>query len=240
MHLTDLGPAGSLNKSNGDEWLPINGQALLGKSTIMLGIAPTFTGGASGAITLGTALPRSGIKGYLYFAADTLEVGQTAGFYWVEMTNTTAGVVYNNEYTPGTDPVQPTTLTAFADAIVGGNGVTSEVTAYSITLPSKALGKNGLVEYATQLENNNHADDKILKVKLGATALSTTTNTTTTSTTVSGSFWNAGEYDVQYTPSGTATIDTGAAAGTTLSLTLQHESIGMCSLIPFAKFVLRG
>lgn len=241
LRFTDIGPDGTLFYSNGAAWKPVNGIALLGKSSVVIGIAPTFTGGASGAVTFGTALPRSGIKGFFYYAAASLETDQQAGFYWTEFTTTTAGTVYDNLYTPGTPPVRPATLTEFPDVIPGGTGVshaTDTVVAFQVSIPKDLMSDDGMLVSTTQLENNNHADDKELQVKLGAALLQTVTATTTTSTPVATRVWNTGADDEQMSDLTEAAQDTGAEAGTSFTLTLRHESPTQVSILPFIELAL--
>jgi hypothetical protein len=241
---TDLGPEGTLVKSNGVMFVPESGEALLGKSDIYIGIAPTFTaraGGAAGKVTFGTALVRTGgIKGYFYYAANTLDTTHAAGFYYTVMTDGTSGTVYSDTYTPGgVEPTIPASPTAFPGTVVGGAGVITEVTLVSNTLPAGCMGKIGQIEYATQLENNNNGDDKTLKVKLGTTVLSTTLVTTVTETAITGRVWNAGATNVQVSASTSfaGTVDTTAAS--TVSITATLEVATSWALIPFSQFVLK-
>lgn len=237
MRFTDIGPDGSIFISDGTYWRPMNGEALLGKSNIFIGVAPTFTaraGGVAGKVTFGTSLVRTGgISGYFYYGANTLDTTHDAGFYWTIMTDGTSGTVYADEYTPGTDPVRPATPTAFPGTVVGGAGVITVVTAYSVTIPAGLMADNAQITYATQLENNNNADDKTAIVNLGATALATTgAVTTVTSTAVSGRVWNAST-GAQYTETGTAAIDT--TADTTFNITLDLEVATSWALLPFVE-----
>jgi len=241
---TDLGPEGTLVRSNGVMFVPEGGQALLGKTDIYIGIAPTFTarsGGAAGKVTFGTSLVRTGgIKGYFYYAANSLDTTHAAGFYYTVMTDGTSGTVYSDSYTPGgVEPVIPTTPTAFPGTVVGGTGIITEITLASATLPAGCMGKIGQVEYATQLENNNNGDDKTLKLKIGSTTLSTTTVTTATETAITGRVWNAGATNVQVSASTSfaGTVDTTAAS--TVSITATLEVATSWALIPFSQFVLK-
>jgi hypothetical protein len=241
MRFTDIGPDGMLGISDGTYWRPVNGEALLGKSNIFIGIAPTFTaraGGAAGKVTFGTALGRTGgIRGYFYYVANSLDTTHDAGFYWTVMTDGTSGTVYADEYTPGTDPVRPSTPTAFPGTVVGGAGAITAVVAYSVTIPAGLMADNAELIYNTQLENNNNGDDKECIVKLGATALNSTLVTTATSTAIADRVWNAST-GVQYTPTTTAAIDT--TVDTTFTITLDNEVATSWSLLPYVDLVLRS
>lgn len=128
---------------------------LLTRNPIPLIVMPTFTGGAAGAITLGTSISHTYPKGFGYFGAGTLEIGQPAGWYYVEMSSDTAGVVYNNTYTPaaGVNPEIPTSPTSFASAIVGGAGIATSVPVYVTSIPANALGDRGVMSFDGTLLN---------------------------------------------------------------------------------------
>lgn len=123
-------------------------------------IAPTFTGGASGAITLGTALPETYPECFLFFDENTLWVtldedeitiidGNIAGFYYCEMTSTTEGTVYNNIFVPTVNavPTVPTTLVPFVDPIIGGDGSTSQVLFDKCTVPANFINPQGIINF---------------------------------------------------------------------------------------------
>lgn len=97
---------------------------ILAQCNVPIGIAPTGTMAANGAITLGTALNTTYSGGlWLYLPAGAAYAGSLAGFYWTVMSSTTLGTVYNNTYTPGTDPVDipasPTAISAWAGGFYG-------------------------------------------------------------------------------------------------------------------------
>jgi len=157
------------------------GSIILAQSGVPLGIAPTGTMGANGAVTLGTALNVSFLAGlWLYFPAGAVFSGSAAGFYWTVMTNTTAGTVYTNTHTPGTNsseiPASPTAVSAAGPGAY--TGATSEVTAVSVTLPGGLLGKHGLVRYDTTRAWNATGGNKTLKYYFGGNVLGTANRST--------------------------------------------------------------
>jgi len=245
MQATNVGGDSTLFTSDGSFWRPVNGLALLGKTDIFLGIAPTFTaraGGVDGKVTFGTSLVRTGgLKGYFYYPANSLKASHSAGFYYTVMTDGTSGTVYADTYTPGgAAPVIPASPTTLTGTVQGGTGVTTEVSMVSRAIAAGMLNKTGSIEYKTQLENNNNADDKTLKVKLGSTVLKTVLATTSTETAVADRVWNAGARNVQASASTSfaGAVDTSAA--TTVSITLTNEAATSWSLIPYSEFVLRS
>lgn len=141
---------------------------------VPIGIAPTGTMAANGAVTLGTALNTTYGGGlWLYFPSGAVFAGSAAGFYWTMMTNTTLGTVYNNTYTPGSTPFDiPASPTAVSAAGPGAyTGVTSEITAISTTLPGGLLGANGILSASGYRSINNTAGNKIFRTKMGATVV---------------------------------------------------------------------
>lgn len=145
---------------------------ILAQGGVPIGIAPTGNFAANGAWTSGTALGATYSGGiWLYFAAGKPFVGSAAGFYWTVMTNTTVGTVYTNTHTPGTNSSDiPASPTAIVGAGQGANtGVTSEITAVSVTVPGGLMGKNGGARLEVFGSNNNSGGTKAIQAKLSTT-----------------------------------------------------------------------
>lgn len=159
--------------SNGTAWKPVGGRFLYAKTQLPVVRAPTFTGTTNGAITLGTSTNAIYAKCYMYFAANTLVASHAAGFFYVEMSSTTAGIAYNNTYTPaaGTFPTAPSSKTSFSGAVPGGAGVTSQITAFITTVKGNVLGASGAVLSSIAYELNSSAGNKTLGIYNGATTL---------------------------------------------------------------------
>ena len=167
---------------------------------VSIGIAPTGTMGANGAVTLGTALNTTYSGGvWLYYPAGAAYSGSAAGFYWTVMSSTTAGTVYTNTYVPGTSSFDiPASPTAVVDAGPGAfTGVTSEITAISVTVPGGLMGKHGSLRWSLLFTHNNSANNKVLTHKFGAVSIATSTRTTTTTSRESNCVINAGRADKQ-------------------------------------------
>lgn len=127
------------------------------------GIAPSGTVAADGAITLGTALPGVFAQISLYLPAGAI-VGGAAGFYAVEMSSTTVGVV----------------RAVFGGAALVGSasaytGVTTEVTLdnYALALP---LGRSALCRFSAA--HTNSAGTKTSRVKYNGNQVYTVSGTT--------------------------------------------------------------
>src|SRR5437667_3823845 len=65
----------------------------LAAAAIKMVVAPTGTMANNGAITLGTALPSTYANCYLLLPAGAIAAGSAAGWYFAQMSSTTAGVV---------------------------------------------------------------------------------------------------------------------------------------------------
>jgi hypothetical protein len=144
-------------------------------------MAPTLTSiSAVGAIVLGTTLTTKFTKCYMYFAAGALYTASAAGFYYTTMSTTTAGVVYNNTYTPaaGTLPTEPTSPTAFS-GLSGGSltGSTSEVTYFVQKVDGKILGSVGAVYTEGLFESVSTAGTKLAYAYIGTDTATLGNNT---------------------------------------------------------------
>lgn len=127
--------------------------------TPLLGGGPPFvmqgggTVGASFALTLTTPLPITFTGGcYMYFLTNGIRTvgtgGNTAGWYWVVMSSTTAGTVYNYQYTGG-QPVVPTSPPVFTGTNAGAyvQQVGSSIVGPYFSVPGGALGIVGGLEF---------------------------------------------------------------------------------------------
>lgn len=199
---------------------------------VPIGIAPTGTMGANGAVTLGTALNTTYSGGlWLYYAAGAVFSGSAAGFYWTVMSSTTAGTVYTDTYVPGTSSFDiPASPTAVVDAGPGAfTGVTSEITAISVTVPGGVMGINGTLSSEYAWSCNNSAGNKTCSSKLAGTTFSTFSGTTATFARYLGRLQNKGvqnrNFYNQYQTYGVtnssnwSSIDTSAAQTFTQTIT---------------------
>jgi len=185
---TDVGLNGTdMVVSSSGTWIPHNGCALLSRLTLPVVKAPTIpadaSGTANGAITFGTAVNTAFTRCFCYFDANVVNATQPAGFYYMEMSSTTAAIVYNNTYTPanGVYPTEPTSKTAFAGAVPGGAGSTAEITAFAYKLNGSLLGLYGELVLKIAGEHNASAPTKTFTHKI---ASDTTTNHVSTTTGV--------------------------------------------------------
>ena len=149
---------------NGTRWILANGHTLLASNNgVVVGLAPTFTSaGGTGTGTFGTAVNAAYSKGFWYVPANSLYGTHSAGFYYGEMSNTTAITFYNNTYSPtaGAQPTEPTSKTAFGGVLVGGTGVTGQFVAQTVTIPGNLMGAFGTVKQDIYGEYNSAASNK--------------------------------------------------------------------------------
>lgn len=200
VRVTDVGPAGSgsIWISDGVQWCPMNGRAIVAKSSIPLIMPSSGSMGNNGAITLTTALPLTYAKCYLYLPANAISAGSAAGWYYAEMAGTTTGIVYNNPYLSGR-PSIPSANTAFVTTGPGAYTQTtgSDLPSLRFTIPANALGLYGGLEYFSSIVVNNTAGTKTLKGFFGSTAFMILTAANNTWADVVGGFSNSGQAAVQ-------------------------------------------
>lgn len=228
--------AGSLYAAISGERLP---ETILACGT-PVGIAPTGTMAANGAVTLGTPLDVALNNGlWMYFPAGAVYGASAAGFYWTVMSSTTVGTVYMDTYVPGTSSFDiPASPTAVVEPVAPGafTGSTSEVTAFAAPIPAGFLGKRGYVETDEIAVVTNNANTKTVRMSLDSTSLGVTNPLSVTTNRYQSRMQNAGavnrqgfhwEMGMRATASTSgfqplATVDTSAA--TTFKLIIGHTT----------------
>lgn len=152
----------------------------ISNSAVPSGVPSSGSVAANGALTLGTALPTAFIAGiWLYFPSGAVYAGSAAGLYWVVMSSTTVGTVFDNVYTvgPRTPPSSPTPIVAAGPgAYVQTTGLT--VSLSTITLPGGALGSKGKLTGEILWGCSNSAGSKIAKSRYGGADILAQTLTT--------------------------------------------------------------
>lgn len=119
--------------------------------------------GNNGALSALTALPQTYSGGaWMYFDANTIAAGVAAGWYWVVMSTTQAGTIYNSTYTSGT-PAKGIT-TAFATTGPGAfTGLTTEV--FGPAIPTGVIGANGRVSLKVHTQHTGNANVKTFRAR---------------------------------------------------------------------------
>jgi len=185
------------------------------QSAIPVGIPSSGSVAANGALTLTTAfLETYGDGLWLFFPANAVYAGSQAGSYWVVMTTTSAGTIYDNKLVfPGSDhpPTTPTPIVAAGPgAYVQSTGVS--ITQRSATVPGGTLGAHGVLSYRSTLRHNSSATAKFWKAFLNATSFSSITSTSATLSNWNVRVYNTGSQSKQLStswaaPHTSATID---------------------------------
>lgn len=132
--------------------------------------APSGSVAANGAITLGTALAVSYPDGcYMYLPGGVAFGGSVAGWYYVTMSSTTLGTIFNNRYGTG-NPAHPAVPTSILAAGPGAfAGANSSLLAQNTTLLGNSMGPNGTLTINALLRGNASAGGKIYWPSLGGT-----------------------------------------------------------------------
>ena len=131
-----------------------------------------FTMGNNGALSTLQTLPTTYLLGgWIYMPAGaifTAGAGSAAGEYWFVGSSTTAGQVFNNQYTSG-NPAPPAVLVPF---VTTGPGVVTQtvgtaIDMVSITVPGGCIGPNGSLNTDELCTCNNNANVKTLTHNYG-------------------------------------------------------------------------
>lgn len=135
--------------------------------------------GNNGALSALTALPGTFTSCYMYFPANTIAAGVAAGLYYVVMSSTTAGTIYNNTYTSG-KPTIPASPTAFATTGPGAYTQTTgaAITLTQFTLRGGAMGPSGQILILPHHSIISNANNKIMAITFGGSTIASWTDTT--------------------------------------------------------------
>lgn len=177
--VTDVGVNGSLWFSDGTKWCLLNGSANLFEVGIYFGVPSSGTITAvTGALALTTAMPLLFRNCYLYFPAGAW-TGSAAGWYYVEMSSASAGLVYSNQWTGGvpTIPTSKTLVTTGAGAYTQTTG-SALVTPTVHALPGNVLGTQGRLKFVGNTINNNSGTSKYPAISYGSANMALGANST--------------------------------------------------------------
>lgn len=153
---------------------------ILAQSGIPMILPSSGSIGNNGALSGLTALPTTYTSCYMRFPANAIAAGVPAGLYYVVMDTNASGIIYNNTYTSGV-PTIPASPTAFVTTGPGAYTQTtgSDITLLSITVPGGAMGIEGELEITPAFQHINNANNKIMKIKYGASGLAISKTRTT-------------------------------------------------------------
>lgn len=147
-----------------------SGRILLAKSSTPVIPSPTGSMANNGAVTLGTALATTYANGWLALPANAIVAGSAAGIYFVQMSSTTVGTVFNNVLGTGI-PYVPASPTPFVTTGPGAfTGTAGSVnTILTLPIPAGTLGPNGSLFVQALGSIINNANVKALTVAFGGT-----------------------------------------------------------------------
>ncbi len=150
----------------------------------------------TGAIALTTALDRVYAKCYMYFPANVF-TSSSAGWYYCEMSTTSAGLMYSNTYTTGipADPTSKTLVTTGAGAYTQTTG--AYLGGQIFTIPGNAIALDGKAEIETICKTNATANFKYVQHCYGTTDLTGMGLTTATVTAAMTKLVNVGATNKQ-------------------------------------------
>lgn len=176
--VTDVGRNGSLWIYNSTDvrWRPLNGSVSLFATAMPMVLPSSGSIGNNGALSGLTALPTQHASCYMYFPASAISAGSAAGLYYVVMSSTTAGTIYNNTYSSGL-PTIPSSPMPFVTTGPGAYTQTtaSDITLLSYTVPGGVMGLNGWLEQFSLGSYPANTNNKTLKQKLGGTSMNSKT-----------------------------------------------------------------
>ena len=147
------------------------------------GIPSSGSVAANGALTVTAAFLETYSDGvWLFFPAGAVYAGSVAGSYWVVMSSTTLGTVYDNVLVlPGSDhpPVTPTPIVAAGPGAYT-QVVTTDITVRSVVMPGNTMGEDGMLTFKSLVRHNNSAGAKSWRPSINSTFFGSIVSTTST------------------------------------------------------------
>lgn len=173
---------GVMLTSDGTTWNQYSSIRPLIQTAIPMGVPSTGTLSAAGALSGITAAPSTYANCYMFFPANAIATVSAAGMYFVQMSSTTAGTVFQNTYTSGTPTVPATSALVPCTTASNYTQTTgSALTVLSQTVLGNSLGANGaIVVHNAIWTYNNSAGTKALVIKYSTANIQNGTGTTTT------------------------------------------------------------
>lgn len=179
LRVTDIGVGGSIWIWDGSLWQPLNSSVSLLSAGIPTIIPSSGSIGDNGALSGIVAMPATFPSCFMYFPASAIVAGSAAGLYYVVMSSTTAGTIYNDTYTSGV-PTAPTSPTAFVTTGPGAytQTVGSDITLISFTVPGGAIGVGSQLNVTAMVNYPSNAGAKVFSSKYGGSNIRAVSSTT--------------------------------------------------------------
>ena len=225
------------------------GQALVSEAGILVGqtgvpvILPSGgTIGNNGALSGITALPTTYSTGcFMYFPASAIFAGSLNGLYYVVMSSSTAGTIYNNTYVSG-QPEIPASPTPFVTTGPGAYvQASSQIDLITFPVPANAMGKNGRLIIRGRASSNNNANSKSPRVAFGAMQLVNNSTASQLGGEFYGQVQNRGVTNAQVAPAGsfnTMGLTTNAASRGTEDTTAVVNVVFGCTVPTAGDYVM--
>lgn len=167
-----IGFGGGLSVSDGTSYFPLTPMKVLVQSAIPVIIPSSGTLSAAGALSTITALQVTYPSCWMFLPANATATVSAAGLYFVQMSSTTAGTVFQNQLTAGSPSVIPATAALVpcttASSFTTLTGLTN---LFSVTVPANSMGPNGRIQVVWGQGNNNSAGVKVTAISFGGSAI---------------------------------------------------------------------
>jgi hypothetical protein len=186
---------------------------ILAQSGIPIILPSSGSIGNNGALSGITALATTYSNGcWMYFPAGAIFAGSVAGVYWVVMSGTTTGTIYQNTIPTG----QPTAPATPLPWVTTGPGAYTQTTASFITVltvpvPGASIGPYGRLRALFIFSNNNSAGAKTGQFSFGGTGIAGASNTTNQSAPAEHQIFNRGVTNAQVCQPGSGYVVAAAA-----------------------------
>lgn len=169
---------------------------ILAQSGIPIIMPSSGTIGNNGALSGITALATTYSNGcWMYFPAGAIFAGSVAAVYWVVMSSTTAGTIYQNTIPTG-QPTAPSAANLLPWVTTGPGAYTqttgSFVSVLTVPVPGASIGPYGRLRAFFIFSNNNSAGAKTGQYNFGGTGIAGASNTTNLSAPSEHQIYNRG------------------------------------------------
>jgi hypothetical protein len=194
---------GTFLTSDGITFNSLNPTRLIAQSGIPLILPSSGTLSAVGALSGITALAATYPNCWMFFPANAIATTSAAGMYFVQMSSTTAGTVFQNTFTSGS-PTIPA-ASALIPCTTASNYTTLTATNESVVtipIPANSMGANGRIALRFGATNNNSAGAKQANVLWAGASLGGTSNTTNLFSPMGKYVINRGVTNSQFSDSG--------------------------------------
>lgn len=218
--------------SDGSAWVQAPVRLLL-QTGIPFVMPASGTVSAAGALSgMGVAVNAIYANAYFFFPANALSASSAAGWYFTQMSSTTAGTVFLNTYVSGVPSIPATSALI---PVTAGQGAYTQlattVSCFQFTLPANYMGPNGRLRFSLMQSNNNSAGNKFSVIQFGGNSIVSLGPTTNITNWYCREICNQGVTNAQNTgpsnmvgPAASASIAQYFAVDTTAAVTILTQT----------------